>query len=146
LLLTTVVDAHAQTTGKNKIRKEASAGPVGGSGTSGQIGKWQGFDGPTSVIGDSFITENKFGRIGVGTTTPTSAFTVKAMIETPLAGYKFPDGTVQSTAGLSFVNHDASLAGLGTGASPLGIAADGVNTIHLADGAVTAPKIANATV
>jgi len=145
-LLTTVVDTHAQTTRKNKVRQEASAGPVGGSGTSGQIGKWQGFDGPTSIIGDSVITEDKFGRIGVGTTTPTSPFTVKGMIETTLGGYKFPDGTVQSTAGLSFVNHDGSLAGLGTGPSPLGIAAGGVNTIHLADGSVTAPKIASATV
>jgi hypothetical protein len=68
------------------------------------------------------------------------------MIETTLGGYKFPDGTVQTTAGISFVTHDASLAGLGTAASPLGIAVGGVQTVHLANGAVTASKIANGTV
>jgi hypothetical protein len=148
-LAANAIDTTAQTSSSRKHQQttqQAAATPVAGGGTSGQIGKWIGFDGPTSVIGDSTITEDKFGRIGIGTTAPTSPLTVKGMIETTLGGYKFPDGTVQSTAGLSFVNHDASLIGLGNGASPLAIAPGGVNTIHLADGAVTAPKIANATV
>src|SRR6185503_16135425 len=92
------------------------------------------------------IYEDKFGKIGIGTRTPTSLLTVQGMIETTLGGYKFPDGTVQTTAGISFVTHDASLLGLGNAASPLGIAPGGVNTVHLANNAVTAPKIANGTV
>jgi hypothetical protein len=125
----------------------AASNPVTGSGTTGQIPKWTGVDGANSfTIGDSNIFEDKFGKIGIGTRTPTSLLTVRGMIETTLGGYKFPDGTVQTTAGISFVTHDASLAGLGTAASPLGIAAGGVQTVHLANNAVTGPKIANGTV
>jgi hypothetical protein len=46
------------------------------------------------------------------------------MIGTTLGGYKFPDGTVQTTAGttgLQQVFHDSTLTGNGTSASPLGI-------------------------
>jgi hypothetical protein len=129
------------------VTPAAASNPVTGSGTTGQIPKWTGVDGGNSfTIGDSNIFEDKFGKIGIGTRTPTSLLTVRGMIETTLGGYKFPDGTVQTTAGIAFVTHDASLAGLGTAASPLGIAAGGVQTVHLANNAVTAPKIANGTV
>lgn len=144
------VAASAQETArrsKSQIFAAAGSNPVVGSGTPGQITKWTGvFGSSTYSIGDSNIFEDKYGRVGVGTTAPTSLLTVQGMIETTLGGYKFPDGTVQTTAGISFVTHDASLMGLGTAASPLGIAPGGVNTIHLANGAVTAPKIANGTV
>jgi hypothetical protein len=125
----------------------AASNPVTGSGNAGQITKWTGIEGTnTYTVGDSNIFEDKFGKIGIGTRTPTSLLTVRGMIETTLGGYKFPDGTVQTTAGISFVTHDASLAGLGTAASPLSIASGGVQTVHLANNAVTAPKIANGTV
>src|SRR5262252_7852460 len=120
--------------------------PVVGNGTAGQLTKWVGFGNTSNAIGDSLITETKQGNIGIGIALPNSKLTVQGMIETTLGGYKFPDGSVQTTAAVSFVTHDASLAGLGTEVSPLGIAAGGVNTVHLANGAVTAPKIANGTV
>ncbi len=136
--------------GEQAIKPSTAGGgpqsPVLGGGTLGQLTKWIGFGGSNSVIGDSIISETKYGNVGVGTTNPGSKLTVVGMIETTLGGVKFPDGTLQSTAGLASLFHDPSLMGNGTSGSPLGIAAQGVGTIHLADGAVTGVKIASGTV
>jgi hypothetical protein len=137
----------AKQSARQIIAPNAAGNPVVGSGLAGRISKWTGVDGTnTFTIGNSNIFEDKFGKIGIGTQTPTSLLTVQGMIETTLGGYKFPDGTVQTTAGIPFVIHDASLIGDGRSASPLGIAPGGVQTVHLANSAVTAPKIANGTV
>src|SRR5215813_7091663 len=112
----------AQTQSKQKAKRDnlqLTAGtPVTGSGTVGRISKWLSLN----SVGDSNITEDKFGKVGIGTTTPTSPLTVQGMIETTLGGYKFPDGTMQTTAGLASVFRDSTLKGNGTQASPLGIA------------------------
>jgi len=47
--------------------------------------------------------------------------TVQGMIEITLGGLKFPDGTLQTTAAISMVFHDASLMGNSTQPSPIGI-------------------------
>ena len=102
----------------------AAATTVTGSGTSGHIPKWVGASG-SSVIGDSNIFEDKFGKVGIGTISATSTLTVQGMIETTLGGYKFPDGTLQTTAavsGLQSVFHNATLTGNGTIGSPLSVA------------------------
>ena len=39
------------------------------------------------------------GDVGIGTTTPTSPLTVSGLIESTTGGIKFPDGTIQATAG-----------------------------------------------
>jgi hypothetical protein len=93
-----------------------------GSGTLGRLTKWTGFTGSNSFIGDSTIFESKSGLVGIGTDSPTSKLTVAGMIETTLGGLKFPDGTVQTTAGLSSFFHDATLQGSGSVGSPLGVA------------------------
>lgn len=102
-----------------------AAGPnvqVLGSGMPGRLAKWTGLTSTNSFIGDSTIFEDKFGKVGIGTDTPTSRLTVTGMIVTTLGGLKFPDGTVQTTAGLASIFHDATLAGNGTSNSPLGVA------------------------
>jgi hypothetical protein len=99
------------------IQPAGSSAPVTGSGTADKVAKWIG--------GDSAITEDKFGKVGIGTTLPTSELTVDGTIETTAGGVKFPDGTVQTTAalsGLAAVTHDGTLTGSGTPASPLSVA------------------------
>ena len=48
-------------------------------------------------------------NVGIGTSTPNSKLTVVGLIETTTGGVKFPDGTIQTTAGVSGVT---SLNGL----------------------------------
>jgi len=128
----------------------AAANPVVGSGTVGRLSKWAGVSGTsTYTLGDSNIFEDKFGRVGIGTTTPTSPLTVQGMIEITLGGLKFPDGTVQTTSAagsLSTVAHDATLKGDGTLASPLGVASplevrDVTKTSVLADQFITSTSV-----
>jgi hypothetical protein len=113
-------------TPQQAVTPAASSNPVTGSGTVGRIAKWTGVDGANSfTLGNTNIFEDKFGKVGIGTLTPTSPLTVQGMIETTLGGYKFPDGTIQTTAsvtGLQSVFHDTTLTGNGTSGSPLGVA------------------------
>jgi hypothetical protein len=105
-----------------------AAGPsltVLGGGTLGRLTKWVGFTSSNSFIGDSTIFEDKYGLVGIGTDSPTSKLTVAGVIQSTAGGFKFADGTVQTTsaAGSLFtVAHDATLTGNGTSASPLGVA------------------------
>jgi hypothetical protein len=89
------------------------------------------------------------GNVGIGTTTPASKLTVAGMIETTSGGLKFPDGTIQLTAGggIAGVKAGAGLTGGGTtGMVTLGIANGGVDTTQLASNAVRASKIASSQV
>jgi hypothetical protein len=57
---------------KAKVSKQSNAplaaSSVTGSGTPGQITKWTGVSGSnTCTIGDTNITEDKFGKVGIGT-------------------------------------------------------------------------------
>jgi hypothetical protein len=74
------------------------AGTVAGSGTTGRLTKWTGFGGGNSLIGDSSIFESKTGLVGVGTDTPTSKLTVAGTIQSTSGGFRFPDGSVQTTS------------------------------------------------
>ena len=116
-----LANAQAQTASVTPHSKgAATAPPTVGSGTAGQIPKWLGTDGSSFTIGDSIITETKFGLVGIGTAAPTSKLTVQGMIETKFGGLKFPDGTVQTTAGgAAAFFHDATLIGNGSSAIPL---------------------------
>jgi hypothetical protein len=100
----------------------AASAPVTGSGTAGSLPKWIGHATSSSMLGDSALFEDKFGRVGIGTNAPSSRLTVAGRVESLGGGFKFPDGTVQTTAAFGSIFHDASLAGDGTSGSPLGIA------------------------
>jgi hypothetical protein len=137
----------AQTQSKQKAKQNSfeltAATPVTGTGTVGRISKWLSLN----SIGDSNITEDKFGNVGIGTSTPTSRLTVQGMIETTLGGLKFPDGTIQTTAGnfgLTGVAHDATLAGDGTAAQPLGLAVPLIfaGSVSNGNGVITVTNIA----
>jgi len=107
------------------VIEAAAALPVLGGGTLGRLTKWTGLTSSNSIIADSTIFEDKFGMVGIGTDLPTSKLTVAGMVQITLGGLKFPDGTVQTTAGvpgLQSVIHEDTLTGNGTAGSPLGVA------------------------
>ena len=118
--------------GGNIVLQPGSAGA--GAGTAG-------------VNGNVLIAPSAVGNVGIGTNAPASRLTVNGRIQTTGAGggIKFSDNTVQTTAatsGLAGVVHNQTLAGDGTTASPLGIAAGGVGTTQLANSSVTGAKLA----
>jgi hypothetical protein len=114
MMIALLAPALAQQPGSSSTAKPKTAAATG---TPNRVAK---FVAP-SVIGDSYITEDKFGRVGIGTATPTSPLTVQGMIEMTLGGLKFPDGTVQTSAAVKKVIHDTRLTGDGTSGSPLGV-------------------------
>jgi len=133
LILSRPFASHAQTKPSAKQTKlsrsvggnstsftpQSGGASVKGTGTAGTIPKWL----DDSTIGNSVMSEAG-GNVGIGTASPGSKLSVAGMVETTLGGYKFPDGTLQSTAavsGLTSVFHDATLKGTGTSASPLGL-------------------------
>ena len=115
-------------TSTSAFRFTPMAGPnlaVLGSGTVGRLTKWTAVTSSNSFIGDSTIFESKLGLVGIGTDSPSSKLTVVGAIESTIGGFKFPDGTAQTTSAsgaLFGVEHDATLTGNGMAASPLGIA------------------------
>lgn len=75
--------------------------PVLGGGTPGRLGRWLGSTSGNSILGDTTIFEDKSGNVGIGTDSPTSRLTVSGMVQSIAGGFKFPDGSVQITAGVS---------------------------------------------
>src|SRR4030095_10690403 len=119
LLVNALAQGQSQQNASTTLKRETTAATQALS-TPGRIAKFTG----TKTVGDSNITEDASGNIGIGTTLPTSQLTVNGVIEMMSAqgGIKFPDGTLQTTAGLPAVSHDATLKGNGTQTSPLGLA------------------------
>jgi len=117
LLASALAQSQQQRTASSKANGQTGAAAAPGN-TPGRIVKFTG----TKSFGDSNITESDSGKIGIGITLPTSQLTVNGVIEMLSGGgIKFPDGTLQTTAGLATVSRDATLEGDGTQASPLGL-------------------------
>jgi hypothetical protein len=150
----TLVDLLARSTSKRKARffllapgtnenhsevhlapsAAAPAPTVTGNGILGRLTKWTGFSSSNSVIGDSTIYEDKLGKVGIGTDSPTSKLTVAGVIEST-GGFKFPDGSVKTSPGVS---HDGTLTGDGA-AAPLGVAVPLVLTGAVSPGLIGMP-------
>ncbi|HXI93635.1 MAG TPA: hypothetical protein VNO24_26930 [Blastocatellia bacterium] len=116
LLASNLAQGQSQQKVAAKTNSQTSAAAQGGN-TPGRIAKFT----STKSLGDANITEDDSGKIGIGTTLPTSLLTVNGIVELTSAqgGIKFPDGTLQTTAG---VIRDNTLQGSGIQASPLGVA------------------------
>lgn len=52
----------------------------------------------TVATGTNIFNVTKGGNVGIGTSTPAYKLTVVGIIQSVLGGFKFPDGTVQTTA------------------------------------------------
>ena len=68
-----------------------------------------------------YVQYDANGDVGIGTTSAGSKLTVAGIIESTSGGVKFPDASVQTTAGLTTVTTNSTLTGNGTTASPLGV-------------------------
>ena len=111
--------AQAQAQTEPTVTKAAATAVTTTGGTVNHVTKFSGAD----TIVNSGITEVN-GNVGIKTTTPTSPLTVSGTIQSTSGGFKFPDGSVQTTAakGAEGVVHDFTLTGAGVNGSPLGVA------------------------
>lgn len=98
--------------------------PAGGSGAYIGLLPRQPVTATPYAIHTRGITVSAAGDVGIGTDTPSSKLSVAGMIESLSLGFKFPDGTVQSTAASggasrwsakgNDIYYDAGWVGLGT--------------------------------
>lgn len=96
LVVAYAVAAHAQTGAindhhaakKGDATQTAAITTVTGGGTAGQVTKWTG----AATIGDSGISEDKYGKVGIGTTAPENRLQVAGAIESTGARASAPAG------------------------------------------------------
>lgn len=56
---------------------------------------------PTLFVGPASDIPNGFGKVGIGTITPGEMLTVNGTVESKSGGFRFPDGTLQTTKAFS---------------------------------------------
>lgn len=84
------------------------------------------------------------GKVGIGTTTPGSKLTVNGVIESKSGGFKFPDGTTQTTAGGG--GSTGTITGVTAGTGLTGGGSSGSVTLGLGNTAVAAGTYTNANI
>jgi len=108
-----------------------------------EMGQESGAGSPLFTIRDVLTSEaqkarlsiDQYGKVGIGTTTPTSLLTVAGMIETTgTGGVKFPDTTTQITRGVALSGGDTMTGPLTISAFYEGLELDvnGTNYTHRA--------------
>jgi len=75
------------------VTAESVTGGITGNGSANYVAKFT----ATRTMGNSTIFDNG-ARVGIGTAAPAERLSVNGIIESMTGGFKFPDGTVQSTA------------------------------------------------
>jgi hypothetical protein len=90
---------------------------LGAGGAAGAIPFWAAANVLESATGLRWDPVNQ--RLGIGSFTPSSPLTVAGMMESTSGGFKFPDGTVQTTAATATVGalQHARLTGISVGAA-----------------------------
>ena len=70
-----------------------------------------------------YVEYDADGNVPIGTAGTGSKVAVGGVIESTSGGVKFPDGSTQTSAGLTTIVTNSTLTGKGTADSPLGVAA-----------------------
>ena len=76
---------------------QSPASHIAGSGSTNFIPKFS----DTDSLVNSIIFQDTTGKVGIGTTSPGHRLSANGMIESIASGFKFPDGTIQTTAATS---------------------------------------------
>lgn len=86
-------DSAATTSSKSGGASGTPTLMVNGTGSAGHFARWM----DNNTLESSMISQSN-NQIGIGTTSPTSKLTVDGKVESLSGGFKFPDGTIQTTA------------------------------------------------
>jgi hypothetical protein len=127
---------HVIDSGNTGLRVQTDT-PGGTVASFGGNGNFQ-VDAPGVVGGRFLLTEG--GKVGIGTATPTEKLSVAGTIQSTSGGFKFPDGTVQTTAALLSSSigetHTAYIPGIGNGVdvSPFGSQPSTIHQLNLPAG------------
>jgi hypothetical protein len=138
----TPTTANANTAGSNNTFLGFQSGP----GTSTQLSNATAIGANALVnCNNCMVLGESTVNVGIGTSNPGQKLSVVGMIESTTGGFKFPDGTVQTTAASGGGTVTSVTAGAGLSASPTNpITSSG--TFSIATAGVTNSMLANSSI